>query len=403
LGVCTTKLKQTSRKNGISRWPYRKLTAIENKLQKLQDAITHDPSTPGIHSEMESLRKQKTLIFEKANSFNAFPMEAPPKPQMTPKMKEPKPSFSSKMNLAKDWVRCPETTQGSEIRKASPTVNSPQPEVTPRIGNQSGPFESRLGYPKYGVEWSQSASTQPFLLQRSTPISRDQTQSVPSPNIQTTEIPSAPSFLRRPQSVYPLETTDSSQLLSEGSEALFSTEVADSTNASSLGSTRPKIFLQNTPYTLSDSSVLPLSPTSPNTVSMTSSSFLRAFNSFTFDNPPICDSSGALSSTQTLAQTQTNSNSNSESFPDISSPFPCKRHFREFKVESPLFHKRFHQTQPNRLPECSLFSLEVDDFLGLEEPNNTLSSFDLAEILSSYDENQQIQDEKEGGSNIEEF
>jgi hypothetical protein len=393
LGVCTTKLKQISRKNGISRWPYRKLTAIENKLQKIQEAYSNDPNSPGLQLEMEALRKQKKMIFERTNSFTVFPVEDPLKPKMMTKMSEPKPSFLSKMNLANNWVRCPEA-QELEIRRTPPMISSPPGYVLQqgagRSTSHSSPFQPHLGFSKFGVEWSQSFPTQqpsPSSLSmfQTTSASGDQAPSVVSPSPQTMAIQSS-SFLSRPPTFSALETSTDSSLLS--SDCSGTDETTSTTE--SLTSIRSKIFLQNNLNLTSGNIGI---PASPNSASMTSSSFLRAFNSFTFDSPSPLDSSNFTSSSQTLAHTQSCSTANSDPLPD-SSPFPCKRHHREFKAESPLFHKRFHQTQSTQIPTCSLFSLEVDDFLGLEEPNNTLSSFDLEAILHSNED-----EEKVGGVN----
>jgi hypothetical protein len=86
LGMCSTKLKDICRRNGIPRWPYRKLTALENKMTKLKELLKHKPHSEHslIQQEIQELKKQKRMIFENSKSFTIFNIKEDTQTSATP-------------------------------------------------------------------------------------------------------------------------------------------------------------------------------------------------------------------------------------------------------------------------------------------------------------------------------
>ena len=66
LGICPTVLKKICRKNGLPRWPHRKLQSIERELQKLEELLV-DPSQScdqisALSARIDHLKKERNSI-----------------------------------------------------------------------------------------------------------------------------------------------------------------------------------------------------------------------------------------------------------------------------------------------------------------------------------------------------
>lgn len=63
LGICATILKKICRKNGIPRWPHRKIKSIDKRLIYLQENLKKDPTlAPDAETEMGHLKRKKNEI-----------------------------------------------------------------------------------------------------------------------------------------------------------------------------------------------------------------------------------------------------------------------------------------------------------------------------------------------------
>jgi len=67
LGICTTVIKKICRKNGVSRWPYRKLKSINKMITNLESSVLH---TKGSRiQQIEELKEKKMEIMESATAI----------------------------------------------------------------------------------------------------------------------------------------------------------------------------------------------------------------------------------------------------------------------------------------------------------------------------------------------
>lgn len=65
LGICATVLKKICRKNGIPRWPHRKLKSIEKSILALEESISKgSDDKDNIKKEIESLKLQKESLIK---------------------------------------------------------------------------------------------------------------------------------------------------------------------------------------------------------------------------------------------------------------------------------------------------------------------------------------------------
>jgi len=64
--ICTTVMKKVCRNNGIPRWPYRKLSAIEKKIETIRSTVTlkSHHNAARLSNELENLEKRKRMILE---------------------------------------------------------------------------------------------------------------------------------------------------------------------------------------------------------------------------------------------------------------------------------------------------------------------------------------------------
>lgn len=70
LGVCITLMKKICRKNGLVRWPHRRIRSIINKITTLE-ALAGNPiniNRNRIHARAQKLRKELSLVIENPNS-----------------------------------------------------------------------------------------------------------------------------------------------------------------------------------------------------------------------------------------------------------------------------------------------------------------------------------------------
>lgn len=62
-GVCTTMLKKVCRRNGIPRWPYRKIKSLDTMIATLQVALEKNPAdTINIIHELAILANKREHI-----------------------------------------------------------------------------------------------------------------------------------------------------------------------------------------------------------------------------------------------------------------------------------------------------------------------------------------------------
>eukprot|EP00276_Gloeochaete_wittrockiana_P020510 CAMPEP_0184360466 /NCGR_PEP_ID=MMETSP1089-20130417/125148_1 /TAXON_ID=38269 ORGANISM="Gloeochaete wittrockiana, Strain SAG46.84" /NCGR_SAMPLE_ID=MMETSP1089 /ASSEMBLY_ACC=CAM_ASM_000445 /LENGTH=116 /DNA_ID=CAMNT_0026699665 /DNA_START=70 /DNA_END=416 /DNA_ORIENTATION=- len=64
LGLCTSALKKVCRRNGIKKWPYRKLRAIETMIDKRQTKLFFAPSDGEIVRQIQDQIDQLTSLRE---------------------------------------------------------------------------------------------------------------------------------------------------------------------------------------------------------------------------------------------------------------------------------------------------------------------------------------------------
>ena len=65
LGICTTMLKKICRKNGISRWPYRKIRSIDKTIEGLEILLRETPAdAAGLRREIAFYRAKRQNIIE---------------------------------------------------------------------------------------------------------------------------------------------------------------------------------------------------------------------------------------------------------------------------------------------------------------------------------------------------
>jgi len=68
LGVCATILKKICRRNGIPRWPHRKIKSLDKMIANLEVNLSKNPNErEEINHEVELLRKKKTEIMKNPN------------------------------------------------------------------------------------------------------------------------------------------------------------------------------------------------------------------------------------------------------------------------------------------------------------------------------------------------
>ena len=68
LGVCPTILKKNCRKNGINRWPYRKIKSIDSLIESLQQVLDENGGkVPNINMGMEDLMNKRKYLMENPN------------------------------------------------------------------------------------------------------------------------------------------------------------------------------------------------------------------------------------------------------------------------------------------------------------------------------------------------
>eukprot|EP01132_Coremiostelium_polycephalum_P007585 gene7585-9326_t len=66
LGICATMLKKICRRNGIPRWPHRKIKSLNKMIENLEQSLQNNPSEAEdcIKQEISILKSKKTLIMK---------------------------------------------------------------------------------------------------------------------------------------------------------------------------------------------------------------------------------------------------------------------------------------------------------------------------------------------------
>merc|ERR1719355_266886 len=104
IGVCATVLKKICRKNGIDRWPHRKIKSLETMIEALEQ---HLPSHPELQDDVSRLREKREHLMQNpnatfkslvsktyTNSFNAR-LSKTPMPHSSPLYPKPTPTPST--------------------------------------------------------------------------------------------------------------------------------------------------------------------------------------------------------------------------------------------------------------------------------------------------------------------
>jgi len=71
LGICATVLKKICRRNGIKRWPHRKIKSLENMIQTLQNTkFRNEKQEMRINMEIEELTQKKEQLIKSPSDFS---------------------------------------------------------------------------------------------------------------------------------------------------------------------------------------------------------------------------------------------------------------------------------------------------------------------------------------------
>eukprot|EP00727_Mastigamoeba_balamuthi_P012547 m51a1_g7915 hypothetical protein (336) ;mRNA; r:208521-210261 len=62
LGVCTTMLKKMCRKNGVPRWPFRKIHSLDRMISNMEQTLRSSQDDPAVVRELSILRARRTQI-----------------------------------------------------------------------------------------------------------------------------------------------------------------------------------------------------------------------------------------------------------------------------------------------------------------------------------------------------
>lgn len=66
LGICTTLLKKICRRNGITRWPYRKIRSLDKRISTLEIAIAKNPEAEQqLTKEISALHDKRRILMKK--------------------------------------------------------------------------------------------------------------------------------------------------------------------------------------------------------------------------------------------------------------------------------------------------------------------------------------------------
>merc|ERR1712137_1335508 len=67
LGICSTLLKKLCRKNGVSRWPHRKVKSVELLIQQCQDHLNDHPSDQSVQEQLQQLKQKLQVLLQNPN------------------------------------------------------------------------------------------------------------------------------------------------------------------------------------------------------------------------------------------------------------------------------------------------------------------------------------------------
>jgi hypothetical protein len=86
LGVCATVLKKICRKNGIPRWPHRKIKSLDKMITTLEASVAKNPEDEErIRQEIQTLKNKKMFLMKNPNVLATKPnnIKKSTKPQQT--------------------------------------------------------------------------------------------------------------------------------------------------------------------------------------------------------------------------------------------------------------------------------------------------------------------------------
>jgi len=68
LGICATVLKKICRKNGVSRWPHRKIKSIDTMIDSVKEVMdTHPESVSSLGIDLDELYKKRQYLLDNPN------------------------------------------------------------------------------------------------------------------------------------------------------------------------------------------------------------------------------------------------------------------------------------------------------------------------------------------------
>jgi hypothetical protein len=119
LGVSESYLKRLCRVFSITRWPYRRVRSLQEKIDRLQESLTDDPfvNVDHVNSKVETLQKEMEEIFEKGLR------------ESTSKRRRPKDSNGIKKRGRPPKVKV-QNLETAIVVSPMENISSPEPSIT---------------------------------------------------------------------------------------------------------------------------------------------------------------------------------------------------------------------------------------------------------------------------------
>ena len=117
LGICATVLKKICRKNGINRWPHRKIKSIDKMIESLEELTHTNPNDlPSLLTDIQTLKEKREFLLKN-------------------------PNVSYKSVVPKYCINaCNARIQKANLPgNSSPSKSSPKQHTSPREASQSPP------------------------------------------------------------------------------------------------------------------------------------------------------------------------------------------------------------------------------------------------------------------------
>merc|ERR1712137_503794 len=177
LGICSTLLKKLCRKNGISRWPHRKVKSVEQLIQQCEDHLNEYPNDQLVQQQLSELQDKMKILRSNPNvsfskllpkhtrkiSHNDKALLKPTKTITKDKKIKSKPI----VHLSKEKIFLPSIER--LLKESSEGSESPSPSPPPSPFPQSSPVHNES---ELIVQPGQGASDEELFqfLYKSTPI-----------------------------------------------------------------------------------------------------------------------------------------------------------------------------------------------------------------------------------------